>query len=100
MGTGGALRPVVSLSSKEQEINIAASTLSAEDFALQPGSDNGDTVEGKWIAEDLEVMIAKENSNSWRLSAKVANSISATVARTALGGQGEGVQHVADQLDR
>ena len=83
---GGVLRPVVSLSSKEQEINIAASTLSAEDFALQPGSDNGDTVEGKWIAEDLEVMIAKENSSSWRLSAKVANSISASVTRTEGGG--------------
>ena len=84
--TGGALRPVVSLSSKEQEINIAASSLSAKDFALKPGSDNGDTVEGKWTAEDLEVMIAKENSSSWRLSAKVANSISATVARTEDGG--------------
>merc|ERR1712211_96422 len=84
--TGGVLRPVVSLSSKEQEISIAASTLSAKDFALKPGSDNGDTVEGKWMAEDLEVMIAKENSNSWRLSAKVANSISASVARTEGGG--------------
>ena len=49
-------------------------------------SDNGDTVEGKWMAEDLEVMIAKENSSSWRLSAKVANSISATVTRTEGGG--------------
>jgi len=84
--TGGVLRPVVSLSSKEQEISIAASTLSDEDFALQPGSNNGDTVEGKWIAEDLEVTIAKENSSSWRLSAKVANSISATVTRTEGGG--------------
>ena len=76
----------MSLSSKEQEISIAASTLSAEDFALKPGSDNGDTVEGKWIAEDLEVMIAKENPSSWRLSAKVANSISASVTRTEGGG--------------
>merc|ERR1719494_1770774 len=85
--TGGVFRPVVSLSSKEQEIIIAASSLSAEDFALQPGSDKGDdTLEGKWTAEDLEVMIAKENSSSWRLSAKVANSISASVTRTEGGG--------------
>ena len=84
--TGGALRPVVSLSSKEQEISIAASSLSAEDFALRPGSDNGDTLEGKWTAEDLEVMFAKENPSSWRFSAKVANSISASVTRTEGGG--------------
>ena len=63
-----------------------SSTVDDKDFALKPGSDNGDTVEGKWIAEDLEVMIAKENSSSWRLSAKMANSISATVARTEGGG--------------
>jgi len=44
-------------------------------------SNNSDTVEGKWIAEDLEVWISKKNSSSWRLSAKVANIISATITR-------------------
>ena len=49
-------------------------------------SNNSDTVEGQWIAEDLEVMITKKNSSSWRLSAKVANIISATITRTEGGG--------------
>ena len=43
-------------------------------------------MEGKWIAEDLEVWITKKNSSSWRLSAKVANIISATITRTEGGG--------------
>ena len=83
--TGGALRPVVSFTSKDQAITLAPSSLSAAHFTLRSEQREGD-VEGRWSAENLEVTVSKESGTSWRVSAQVANTISATVTRTEEGG--------------
>ena len=79
--TGGALRPVVSLTSKDQAITIAPSSLHADHFALRSEPREGD-VEGKWSTENVDLTIIKESPTSWRVSAQVANTISATVSLT------------------
>merc|ERR1712192_225991 len=79
--TGGALRPIVSLTSKDQAITLATSTLTADQFFLRSESREGG-VEGRWSSENLEVRISKESPTSWRVSATVANTISATVTQT------------------
>ena len=83
--TGGALRPVVSLTSKDQAITIAPSSLHADHFALRSEPREGD-VEGKWSTENVDLTIIKESPTSWRVSAQVANTISATVTQTDEGG--------------
>ena len=80
--TGGALRPVVSLTSKDQAITVAPSSLPADHFTLRSEPGVGGGVEGRWSGENLEVTISKESQTSWRVSAQVANTISATVTRT------------------
>ena len=82
--TGGALRPVVSLTSKDQAITVAPSTLTADHFILRSESNEGG-VEGRWSSENLEVRVSKESPTSWRVSATVANTIGATVTRTEEG---------------
>ena len=79
--TGGALRPVVSLTFKDQAITVAPSSLPADHFTLRSEPGDGG-VEGRWSGENLEVTISKESSTSWRVSAQVANTISATVTLT------------------
>ena len=83
--TGGVLRPVVSLTSKDQSITLTPSSLSAEDFTLRSDPREGG-VEGKWSAENLEVTISKESPSCWRVTGKVANTIGATVTQADGGG--------------
>merc|ERR1719278_156758 len=78
---GEALRPVVSLTSKDQAITIAPSSLPADHFTLRSEPGEGG-VEGRWSGENLEVRISKESPTSWGVSATVANTISATVSLT------------------
>jgi len=69
------------LTSKDQAITIAPSSLPADHFTLRSEPGEGG-VEGRWSGENLEVRISKESPTSWMVSATVANTISATVSLT------------------
>jgi len=38
-------------------------------------------IEGVWVGEDVKVQLKSEGANTWRLSVKVANTMSCTVTQ-------------------
>jgi len=78
---GGVLRPVVSLDDPGQAISLAPS--SGGNF--NASTEVGPGIEGTWSADNLLVSIEADGEDTWKLAAKVGNSLMCKVTKSGDG---------------
>lgn len=91
--TGGQLRPAVSLEDPSHAVRISeGGPLPSLETMLAAGGPSAAGVEGSWRGR-CDVQVERAGADTWRVAAKVANTISCTVARS-----GDGVKVVGSAI--